>query len=79
MVPSEEYVGSAYQKQSGKTLPETLFDAIELAKNSEFVSSIVPKRTYSSISWRPSSPTGRAYVDAWRQIPCQPLPLFLTT
>jgi len=41
MVPEEEYVGSAYQKQHGKTLPQSLFDAIELAKNSEFVSSIV--------------------------------------
>lgn len=40
----EEYVGSAYQKKVGKTLPASLIDAIELAKNSEFVASIIPKR-----------------------------------
>ncbi len=39
-----EYLGSAYQKHQGKTLPSSLSEAIEMTKESEFVKSIVPER-----------------------------------
>jgi glutamine synthetase len=78
MVPEEEYVGSAYQKQHGKTLPQSLFDAIELAKNSEFVSSIVPKRLLEYFL-EAKLADWRSYEDAGDKHLASRLPFFLTT
>ncbi len=40
----EEYQGSAYQKKTGRLLPSSLAEAMELAKNSDFVRSNIPDR-----------------------------------
>ena len=42
-----EYLGSAYDKQEGLTLPSTLLEAIQLAQESDFIKSIVPERLLS--------------------------------
>lgn len=78
MAPDEEYVGSAYQMQSGKTLPESLFDAIGLAKNSEFVASIIPKRLLAYFL-EAKLADWRAYEDAGDKHLQSRIPFFTTT
>ncbi|WP_320128947.1 glutamine synthetase family protein [uncultured Sphaerochaeta sp.] len=45
-VPAE-YCGDAFQKQNAPTLPEDLAEAMELAENSSFVRSVIPKRLFT--------------------------------
>jgi glutamine synthetase len=78
MVSDEEYIGSAYQKQCGKTLPPSLIDAIELAKNSEFVSSIIPKRLLEYFL-EAKLADWRAYEDAGDKHLASRIPYFMTT
>ncbi|MGE4584306.1 MAG: glutamine synthetase family protein [Sphaerochaeta sp.] len=47
LTPPDEFLGSAYQLHDGKTLPSTLGEAMSLAKESEFVTSMVPQRLFS--------------------------------
>ncbi len=78
LIPSEEYFGSAYDKQSGQTLPATLLEAMELAKTSDFVTSILPQRllTYfleaKMADWR-------SYEAAIDKLEASRKPFFLTT
>lgn len=78
MTPAEEYVGSAYQKQAGQTLPTSLYAAMELAKESSFVKSIIPERLFSYFL-EAKEADWRAYEAAGDKLEASRKPFFLTT